>query len=465
MTPPSWGSPVARLPFQVRPQQGEGAASFITRLAQENHLPPAYLRKYLAEPPEHRGSPRWPRIAAAAGRDPDELRQILETIECEECGAPMRPMASFGVKPRTCSKACRQKRYRRRIPAADWKKIPCRVCGQAMRLRLGQRRHMCSSHCRRVAFQFRQRGEPLPRPPNSKADAVPIGEDELTGLCPVCEGPRNIATRRKACSRRCSARLAHWTRSPLPPTATCRHCQEPLLPRVDGRPREWCSIDCRTRELRGQRTPVAAAIPSQGTEVELDPTGPETSGPYGTRTCRGCEQRYRPLRTNPWCSRHCLEREMLKRAELQECGGCGVSMAHRKPITGRIWCSTSCRQRATRWNAEFRARAQLVISADERQPEPEQSRPPTCRGCHRSYRPLRTNPWCSDQCFDQEVLARSAQQECAACGTSMAHRKPVPTRRWCSGTCRQRAVRWRAELRDRITRVTIGPTSLSQTMQ
>lgn len=371
MIPPARESPVAQLPFQVRPQSGEGARSFITRLAHANCLPPAYLRKYLAEPPSHRGTPRWDRIAAAAGRDQVELRQVLETIECEECGAPMRPMASFGVKPRTCSKACRQKRYRRRIPAADWKKVPCRVCGQAMK-RLGQRRrHMCSSHCRRVAFQFRQRGEPLPRPPNSKADAWPAGEDELTGLCPACEGPMNIATRRKACSKRCSVRISHWTRSPLP-TATCRHCQEPLLPRADGQPREWCSFDCRTKERRGQRNPVAAAIPSQGAEVELDPAGPETSSPFGTTACRGCE---------------------------------------------------------------------------------------------RCYRPLRPNPWCSYQCFDQEVLARSDQQECAACGTSMAHRKPVTTRKWCSGACRQRAIRWRAELRDRTTRVTTGSTSLSQTMQ
>lgn len=433
---------------------------FITRLAHANCLPPAYLRKYLAEPPSHRGTPSWDRIAAAAGRDRVELRQVLETVECEECGAPMQPMASFGVKPRTCSKACRQKRYRRRIPAADWKKVPCRVCGQMMK-RLGQRRHMCSSHCRRVAFQFRQRGEPLPRPPNSKADAGPAGEDELTGRCPVCEGLMNIATRRKACSKRCSVRISHWTRSPLP-TATCRHCQEPLLPRADGRSREWCSFDCRTKERRGQRNPVDAAIPCQGAEVELDPAGLETSGPFGTTACRGCRRYYRPLRPNPWCSRHCLGQEVLKRAELQECGGCGASMAHLKQRTARIWCSISCRQRAINWKAEFRARAQLMISVCEGRPEP---RPPTCRGCHRSYQPLRPNPWCSYQCFDQEVLARSDQQECAACGTSMAQRKPVTGRKWCSGACRQRAIRWRAELRDRTTRVTIGPTSLSQTMQ
>ncbi|GGX96585.1 hypothetical protein GCM10010298_72360 [Streptomyces microflavus] len=62
---------------------------------------------------------------------------------------------------------------------------------------------------------------------------------------------------------------------------------------------------------------------------------------------------------------------------------------------------------------------------------------------------LSPNPWCSDECFDQEVLQRSNQQECAACGTSIADRKPGTRRKWCSGTCQQRGFRWRAELRDR----------------
>ena len=368
MTLPAGESPVARLPFQVRPQSGEGARAFIFRLAQANCLPPAYLRKYLTQPPLHRGSPTWDRIAAVAGRDPVELRQVLETIECEECGTPIRPMASFGVKPRTCSKACRQKRYRRRIPATDWKKIPCRVCGQLMRLRLGQRRHMCSSHCRRFAFQFRQRGEPLPRPPKSKEASEPADGDNFTSLCPVCEGPMNGSTGRKACSRRCSARIAHWTRSPLPPPTTCQGCQEPAMPRADGLPRRWCS--------------------------------------------------------------------------------------------------SPCRQRATRRHEEVRAREQLTISADGRWPEPQAPKLPTCRGCHRSYQPLRPNPWCSDQCFEREILRQSHQLECAACGTSVAHRKPsIPARKWFSGSCQQRAVRWRAELRDRAAGGASDPTSPSQTMQ
>lgn len=463
MTQPAGEAPVLRLPFQVRPQSGEGPRSFIIRLAQANCLPPAYLRKYLTQPPLHRGTPTWDRIAAVAGRDPAELRQILETVECTECGKPIRPLTSFGVTPRTCSKACRQRRYRNGIPASDWKKIPCHVCGQLMRLRLGQRRRMCSSHCRRLAFQFRQHGEPLPRPAMARKNFEPAETNEHNGLCPACEGPMIGATRRKGCSRRCSAKIAHWTRSPLP-TATCRHCREPLLPRADGRPREWCSNDCRTQERHGQQTPAATATPPQEAEAELDHAAsetPETAATSSGQTCRGCQRRYQPLSPNPWCSRQCLQRELLKRAELQECGACGVSMAHRKQGVDRIWCSNACRQRATRWNAELQARAQMINSG-ECWPKPAQ---PACQGCKRIYQPLRPNPWCSDNCLDQEVLRRSERQECRSCGTSMTHLRLASTRKWCSSTCRQRALRWRWELRDRAARVDIDPTSLAQTMQ
>jgi hypothetical protein len=460
--PPAGESPVVRLPFQVRPQSGEGARSFITRLAQANHLPPAYLRKFLTEPPAHRGVPSWDRLAAATGRDPAGLQQVLETIKCEECGAPMRPLASFGVKPRTCSSACRQKRYLKRVPAADWQKVPCRVCGQLVRFRLGQRRYMCSSHCRRIAFQFRQRGEPLPRPPNSRNIPDPADEDDISGVCPVCEGPMNSLTGRKGCSKRCSARIAHWTRSPLPP-AVCHHCRERLLPRADGRLHRWCSTGCRGKDLRGRRTLAAAAILSGATEFELDQAGQEPVGSIGTATCRGCEQRYWPLGSNPWCSPRCLERELRERAGQGQCGGCRAPMANRRPVPGRVWCSRTCRKRAAYWRTEFRARAQLVISIGEAFPEPEQPRRPTCRGCHRNYQPIRPNPWCSDQCFEKEIITRSDQHECGACGASMAHIKLRATRRWCSGTCQQRAFRWRAELRDRAAQDGITPPSLSQT--
>lgn len=354
-------APVLRLPFQVRPQSGEGPRSFIIRLAQANCLPAAYLRKYLTQPPVHRGTPTWDRIAAVAGRDPAELRQILETVECTECGKPIRPLASFGVTPRTCSKACRQRRYRKGIPASDWKKVPCHVCGQLMRPRLGQRRRMCSSHCRRLAFQFRQHGEPLPRPPKARNSFEPAETNEHTGLCLACEGPMKDSTRRKGCSRRCSSKIAHWTRSPLP-TAACRHCQEPLLPRADGRPRQWCSSSCRTQERHGQQTPGAAAIPPQEAEAELDHAAsetPETAPTSGGQSCRRCERRFQPLRPNPWCSDNCLDQEVLRRSERQECRACGTSMTHLRSASTRKWCSDTCRQRALRWRWELRDRVSI----------------------------------------------------------------------------------------------------------
>ncbi|MGK4586127.1 hypothetical protein [Kitasatospora sp. HPMI-4] len=41
--------------------------------------------------PLHRRAPAWDRIAAVTGRDPIQLRQILETIECAEYGTPDPP--------------------------------------------------------------------------------------------------------------------------------------------------------------------------------------------------------------------------------------------------------------------------------------------------------------------------------------------------------------------------------------
>ncbi|MFD3330947.1 hypothetical protein [Streptomyces sp. NPDC058701] len=65
---------VSRLPRQIRPMDREGVETFIVRLAQANHLQPAYLRDYLCPPPHHRGKPSWGRLAAATGRHPAALR-------------------------------------------------------------------------------------------------------------------------------------------------------------------------------------------------------------------------------------------------------------------------------------------------------------------------------------------------------------------------------------------------------
>ncbi len=350
------------MPFQVRPRTGEGARSFLLRLAQANHLAPAYLRRFLAEPPLHRGSPSWSRIAAVTGRDAADLRRVLEALECLECGKPMHPKASFGVRPKTCSRACRQNRYLKGAVLKPRTMVPCRVCGKSMRAQLGQRRYMCSSHCRRIAYQFRQRGEPLPRPTNQEEASEQLDDVGLAPRCPACERPMQLRPgKQKACSRRCGSQMAWWTRHPLPPATTCKHCQQAMLPRSDGEIREWCSPTCRA-QLRKQRerteraTVVSVKPPNAITREAILPSKPTQE--RAASSCRGCQQDYYPLITNPWCSNTCLELAILQAIDQRNCAGCGTSTAdRRKTVPPRRWCSRYCRQRAVYWRGEFHDRA------------------------------------------------------------------------------------------------------------
>lgn len=273
MTSPAPDTEVARLPFKVRPRQGEGVASFITRLAKANYLPPAYLRKYLAEPPMHRGSPTWPRVAAAAGRDPAELRQILNTVNCEECGAPIQSKASFGVKPLTCSRACRQKRYRKRYPASQWRRERCRICRKIMRMRIGQRRLLCSSACRRAAYLERQQR----RTQQPEAPSGP--ETDSSPACLICEVPLPLnaaESGRRTCSQRCRQAAYRWRTTPPRPTrppaqprnptptplGACEVCGHPLPPGRGQSRRHTCSARCRQRAYRSSGEQRAATTPS-----------------------------------------------------------------------------------------------------------------------------------------------------------------------------------------------------------
>lgn len=77
------------LPIQIRPIAGEGPKSFIERLAAANHLKPGHLRTHLCESRLHRGRPTWERLAAASGREPANLREILDAAQCPECGRPL----------------------------------------------------------------------------------------------------------------------------------------------------------------------------------------------------------------------------------------------------------------------------------------------------------------------------------------------------------------------------------------
>jgi endogenous inhibitor of DNA gyrase (YacG/DUF329 family) len=331
MTSPAPDTEVARLPFKVRPQRGEGAASFITRLAQANYLPPAYLRKYLTEPPQHLGRPTWPRIAAAAGRDLVDLQLILNTVECKECGAPIRRKSMFGAKPLTCSRACRQRRHRKRYPASEWRREPCRICGKVMRMQIGQRRPLCSSACRRTAYLERQQRnqQAAEAPSNPEGDSPPA--------CPVCEGPLAPSTaksRRRTCSQRCRQSAYRWRtrppRTPDPPrkpeptlARTCEICEQPLPPGRGQSRRRTCSARCRQRAYRWSGEQRAATTPSP-----VPVPGPAA-----------------PPKT-VWARADALALTRNESLESPRCPVCSGPMPEGSRRSQRRTCSQRCRQKA-----------------------------------------------------------------------------------------------------------------------
>jgi hypothetical protein len=69
--------PLRQLPIDVRPAAGERAESYIRRLARANHLPPSYLRCYLAGPPHWQGQVQPQRLAALTGRPARILQHTL----------------------------------------------------------------------------------------------------------------------------------------------------------------------------------------------------------------------------------------------------------------------------------------------------------------------------------------------------------------------------------------------------
>lgn len=242
------------LPVQVRPQAGEGVRAFIVRLAQANHLPPRYLRTYLCEPPRHGGPPSFDRLAVVTGRDAETLRTTLETKRCLECGAAMPPLGILGRRALRCSQACRQKDYRRRNPRAHWPKVPCKHCGQKMRVHPSQRHRLCSSACRRADYLRKKREHWVERG---------LGEPRP---CPGCGDPI-FSTTLTACSSRCRQRMRrHPTGPPRPDPPPspplprhlealdfCRVCGVPLPPGRGLLRRPACSDRCRQKMYR-QRT-------------------------------------------------------------------------------------------------------------------------------------------------------------------------------------------------------------------
>lgn len=294
MTVPPWSDlTIARLPFQVRPRAGEGGPAFIRRLAHANHLPPAYLRKFLIDPPGPRGTPSWFRLAAVTGRDPDLLRITLETKKCRECGTDIPPTGAFGRRAILCSMRCKTRAHRRRQTTA-----PCRICQKPMQIQIGQRHRLCSSACRRTAYLRRQSGRTGLDAPSTEG-GPPTQEDRR---CIACEKPLPPGARshRQTCSAACRQHARRWSRlsSPeqflQPPSDTCEFCQGPLQPAKSRTSlRRWCSYRCGQRARRG-----------------VDPTS------YRLLTCEYCREpieRAASGRARRWCSRSCREKAQRRR--------------------------------------------------------------------------------------------------------------------------------------------------------
>lgn len=71
------------LPVRVRPVAGEGAESYLRRLARANHLKPSYLRRYLATPQGSYGPIHPGRLAAIAGRSLGALQHALPDLTAQ----------------------------------------------------------------------------------------------------------------------------------------------------------------------------------------------------------------------------------------------------------------------------------------------------------------------------------------------------------------------------------------------
>lgn len=68
------------LPVPVRPLAGEGAESYLRRLARANHLKPSYLRRYLATPQGSYGPIQPNHLAAMTGRSLPALLHALPDL-------------------------------------------------------------------------------------------------------------------------------------------------------------------------------------------------------------------------------------------------------------------------------------------------------------------------------------------------------------------------------------------------
>lgn len=255
MTPDMEPDPtVSRLPRQIRPMDREGVETFIVRLAQANHLQPAYLRDYLCPPPHHRGKPSWGRLAAATGRHPAALREALEgpATRCAECDAPLPPKGTAGGSPRRhCSARCRQRAHLRRTIGTP----TCGYYGIELPRTSGKSTpSWCSPRCRRMAH--RQGVERPAEPPAATASPAKLCTKcgEIIHRIPMSRrGPADYC---QPCRDQDYLQRQQNPAQPLaghsvPTGPTCGLCRTPL--QAASAARRWCSHACRQAAYRARK--------------------------------------------------------------------------------------------------------------------------------------------------------------------------------------------------------------------
>ncbi|MFJ9523705.1 hypothetical protein ACIRPK_36475 [Kitasatospora sp. NPDC101801] len=184
-TPPRPIPPVKMLPVQVFPRPCEGAEAFIARLAEANHLKPAYLCAHLCDPPNHRGTISWARLAAAAGRSLVRLQVVLEQHPppsppqslCEYCGAPPKRESEPPQAPWWCTERC-QRRSNLLISApssiavlpGQKSTLSCLTCGTRFIRSTRGTTNTCSRGCQAKLFRTQAAEDALYKNPNAVED-------------------------------------------------------------------------------------------------------------------------------------------------------------------------------------------------------------------------------------------------------------------------------------------------------
>jgi len=153
------GIPPPRLPIYVRPADGDTLDSYIRRLADANHLPPADLRSHLCAAGSA-GPPRVEKLAAVTGRPLADLQRALTDTRCGMCYQPLRFRTVKGRPAQWCSDHCRMIAHRKRVPLSlqgalrhTLHAAPCAHCGTVVQRNRPFR--WCSEPCRQASYEVR----------------------------------------------------------------------------------------------------------------------------------------------------------------------------------------------------------------------------------------------------------------------------------------------------------------------